>query len=100
MECIFKGLLASCSADKQFEANPLSQIRKDKIVSSSHQRKDKFHEQIEEISSDKRFHSHCYREYTSKEKIARWLKKVKNKEANSSPPTKRLRRYFLLITNK
>ena len=73
------------------------QVRIDKILVSSHQRKDSFHEQIKDISSDRKFHSDCYREYTLKEKIARYLKKVRQGKTNSSPPTKRLRRYFYIF---
>ena len=92
MECTFKGLLPSCSQGKKFEKNILSQLRKEKVITSSKERKDNFHIKIESISSELKCHSDCYREYTSKEKIARWLNKIKDSE-DLTPPTKRLRRF-------
>ena len=94
MQCIFKEILPSCSQAKKFEKNALSQMRKEKVIACSHERKDNFHIQIEQTFSDMKFHTDCYINYTSKDKIARLLKKMKPCEKDSTPPTKRLRRLF------
>ena len=94
MQCIFEEILPSCSQAKKFEKNILSQMRKEKVISCSHERKDNFHTQIEQTFSDMKIHTDCYINYTSKDKIARLLKKMKPCEKDSTPPTKRLRRLF------
>ena len=96
MECIFKEILPSCCDGKKFEHNILSQIRREKIISSSKERDDSFYTKIEENQNDMHFHTDCYREYTSKEKIKRWIKKVKVPDKESTPPSKRLRRFEIV----
>ena len=94
MECFFKDILKSCHSDKTLEQCVLSNVRILKIVSCSKERKDNIVSSIKNSDSGLHYHADCYREYISKEKIRRWLNKVKKKNETKNPPViKHLRRY-------
>ena len=96
MECFFKNILKSCHSDKTLEQSVLSDVRILKIVSCSKERKDNIFSSIENSESDLHYHADCYREYISKEKIKRWLNKVKKRNVTENPPVvKHLRRYYI-----
>ena len=89
MECFFKNILKSCHSDKTLEPKVLSNVRILKIVSSSKERKDNIFNSIEDSESPLHYHTDCYREYISKEKIKRWLNKMKKNDTSKSSPVPR-----------
>ena len=93
MPCFFKDILKSCNSEKTLERNALSNVRILKLISCSKERKDNMFSTLENTDSELLYHGDCYREYTSREKIARWLNKLKMKKGeNSHQAPKVLRR--------
>ena len=94
MECFFKDILKSCHSEKILENNFLSDVRILKIVSCSKERRDILFSSFENTDSGLKYHGDCYREYTSKDKISRWLNKIKKQKTADNPPgVKQLQRY-------
>ena len=85
--CLFRDVVDICSIDKVLESNELTENRRQKIIESSHQRKDSFTEQLNE--SHKKYHIQCYL-YTSKRKIKRHLEK-ELEPTTKQPPAKKKR---------
>ena len=86
--CLFRDVVDICSIDKVLESNELTENRRQKIIESSHQRKDSFAEQLNE--SLKKYHTQCYLYYTSKQKIKRYLEK--EVEPTTKQPTAKKKR--------
>ena len=96
-ECIFKRYLTSCSADKIFPDKSLTNVRKQKVIDSSIQRKDDLYTHINDISLA--YHKLCYTAYTSKEKIERHKKRRFDSNVLYPESSKR-RRLFLIYLEK
>ena len=91
-ECIFKRYLTSCSADKIFPYKSLTNVRKQKVIDSSIQRKDDLYTHINDISLA--YHKLWYTAYTSKEKIERHKKRGFDSNVLYPESSKRRRLYF------
>ena len=96
-ECVFRNVLDTCNITKKYGLKELSATQKSTIQQCSHKRNDGFHSTIYTDCDKWIYHTDCYSAYTSKEKIARYLKR-RQKSSNplNSPTGKRLRRYNIL----
>ena len=97
-ECIFKRYLKSCSADKIFPDKSLTNVRKQKVIDSSIQRKDDLYTHINDISLA--YHKLWYTAYTSKEKIERHKKRGFDSNVLYPESSKRRRLYFDIFRKK
>ena len=82
-ECIFRGVLESCSVDKCYAVNELTKSRNDTVILSSIKPKDDLHQIIEKFSAFK-YHDFCYPYYTSKDKINRHLKRINEQSVDGA----------------
>ena len=73
MGCLFKNILSLCDERKCHDSKPLSDVRKNTIVASSKKREDNKYASFRDVTIDIFSHADCYRTYTSKEKILRFL---------------------------
>ena len=89
-EWIFRDALEICSLDKCYAVNELTKNRKETVIPSSINRKDDFHQVIENFSTFK-CHDLCCTYYTFKGKISRHLKRL-NEQSVDGPTAKRLNR--------
>ena len=94
--CFFKDILETCNPSKRFDSKVLSATQQSTILRCSQERQDNFIASFTE-GVKYNYHKDCHAEYTSKQKIDRYLRKRKLEESGpsdlSSPSQKRLRRY-------
>ena len=99
-ECVFKTILDTCNIHKKYGSKELSATQKSTLQRCSQERNDGFYDTSCTDFDKWIYHTDCYSAYTSKEKIARYLKKRKKEGESSntlcSPTGKRLRRYNIL----
>ena len=92
----FKDILETYTSSKRFDSKVLSATQQSTILRCSQEIQDNFNASFTE-GVKYNYHKDCYTEYTSKQKIDRYLKKRKLEESGpsdlSSPSQKRLRRY-------
>ena len=90
--CLFSNILDTCTIDKKFATQPLTETRVAKIQSSSKERGDNF--ELDSLDDNRLYHSDCYTYYISKQKIQRYLdnKKKSRDQHDGAIPAKRLRR--------
>ena len=69
--CLFSNILDTCTIDKKFATQPLTETRVAKIQSSSKERGDNF--ELDSLDDNRLYHSDCYTYYISKQKIQRYL---------------------------
>ena len=89
-QCLFRNVLATCNIDKSYGNKELSDIQKGTVINSSKKRGDQCFDNADNFDSF-HYHTDCYSEYTSKQKISRFLMKRK-KDSTSKDSEKRLRR--------
>ena len=88
--CVFRDVLNTCNIDKEISGKELTERQKTKIAECSKERKDNF---ILIETEKLQCHKDCYAEYTSTEKIKRYLIKQKKTQKDEGViPAKRLRR--------
>ena len=83
ISCVFKDILGTCNTLKQFDSKTLSTKQHSTIIRCSQERDDHFFSGLTKgvkYSYDK----DCYTEYTSKQKINRYLKKQNLTKSKSS----------------
>ena len=79
--CVFKDILETCNTSKCYDSKSLSDTQQSTIIRCSVERQDNFIASFEE--DDKyEYHKDCYTAYTSKDKIARYLKNENWTETN------------------
>ena len=88
--CLFKQYLESCHINNQFADKELTARRKQTVIVKSIARGDSLQVDINQLTS-LAYHSNCYLEYTSNEKIDRYLKRKNNSESAEITPRKLLR---------
>ena len=94
-QCMFSEVLDTFSLEKTYATSELTPARKQTLINASHDRKDSFHETID--ANNFIYHTLCYTQYTSKEKIQRHLERKPAAESseNIDTPQKRTKRgYF------
>ena len=88
--CLFKQYLESCHINNQFADKELTARRKQTVIVKSIARGDSLQVDINKLLS-LAYHSNCYLEYTSNEKIDRYLKRKNESESAEITPRKLLR---------
>ena len=87
--------MAIASYNKKYGYKELSEIQSNSIQRCSTERKDNLYEAVFTAFEKRRYHNDCYYAYTSREKIALYLKKHKldlNTRGLEPPSEKKLRR--------
>ena len=88
--CLFKQYLESCHINNQFAGKELTARRKQTVIVKSIDRGNSLQVDINKLTS-LAYHSNCYLDYTSNEKIERYLKRKNNSESAETTPRKLLR---------
>ena len=87
--CIFRDVL-ECCIEKDLAGTELSEACKEKVIQSSHKRKDGLHDKLN-LFHNTHYHKNCYLTYTSNNHIERCLKR-KNQEESGTSSVKRSKR--------
>ena len=88
--CIFKEYLDSCEFENQYADKELTAIRKQTIITKSIHRADSLRVDINKFERLV-YHTNCYLNYTSNQKIARHLKRKNSTESTDTTPKRLLR---------
>jgi len=84
-QCMFSEVLDTFSLEKTYATSELTPARKQTLINASHDRKDSFHETID--ANNFIYHTLCYTQYTSKEKIQRHLERKPAAESSENIDT-------------
>ena len=88
--CFFSDYLESCHIDNQFADKELTALRKQTVIVKSIDRGDSLQVDINKLERLV-YHTNCYLNYTSNEKIERHLKRKNSSESAKTTPRKLLR---------
>ena len=87
--CLFKDYLDSCNVQNRYNSTKLTIKTKQTVIAKSKRRGDTLHKDINQL--EQKYHTLCYSNYTSNEKIERYLKRKHSLESKETTP-KRIRR--------
>ena len=97
--CFFSDYLESCHIDNQFADKELTALRKQTVIVKSIDRGDSLQVDINKLERLV-YHTNCYLNYISNEKIERHLKRKNSSESAKTTPRKLLRGSILAFEFK